>query len=427
MKHFGTYYEITKKPLFVWGVGILAAAAYLIDDYIMADRPQAIHIINYLSSILTAMGLLLYALNRIDHWKAISVYTIVFAANLITAPFFDYTLNGFSEFIMRNTYFYSVIIPVIGLIWGLRSMIISAVILAIQLIIISNLSQDAFLLNSLVTILIVLTLYTFITYTLLTSMTTFMSNQASLIAQLEKQADEMDKSNATKSKLLSIIGHDLRTPLMALTNLSFFIDDEANKSENDTLKEYSAMLERTTESTTILINNLLEWSRTQTGSFVMRPAKLNLNDEIDKALELCNPGIKAKKIQVQKRIEVDEMVADMNSLDVMLRNLITNAVKFSNECDPLFISVSEGEDSIDIEIKDEGVGMSAEKVAKLLDNKDFNSSTGTADEKGSGIGFNLCLELMDLHYGKVEVHSKEGEGTSVLLRFPKDLPEGEQI
>ncbi len=425
MKHLGTYHEITKKPLFVWGVGILAAVAYLIDDYIMADRPQAIHIINYISSILTVMGLILYALNRVDNWKAITVYTMVFAANLLIAPFFDYTLNGFSEFIMRNTYFYSVIIPVIGLIWGLRSMITSAGILAIQLIIISNLSQDEFLLNSLVTILIVLALYTFITYTLLVSMSDFMSNQANLIQQLEKQADKLDKSNATKSKLLSIIGHDLRTPLMALTNLAFFIDDEAVKSENDTLKEYSAMLERTTESTSILINNLLEWSRTQTGSFVMRPRKLKLNDEIDKALELCNPGIKQKKIKVHRKVEVDEMVADPNSLDVMLRNLITNTVKFSNEGDPLHIEVSESEDSFDIQIRDEGVGMSAKKVAQMLDNKDFNTSTGTADEKGSGIGFNLCLELMELHHGRVEVESEEGKGTTVILRFPKDIPEEE--
>ena len=426
MKHFGTYHEITKKPLFVWAVGILAAAAYLIDDYIMADRPQAIHIINYISSILTALGLILYAFNRIDHWQTITVYTLVFAGNLLTAPFFDYTLNGFSEFIMRNTYFYSVVIPVIGLIWGNRSMIVSAVILALQLIIISTISQDEFLLNSLVTILIVLALYTFITYSLLISMSNFMSNQASLIEQLEDQAEEMDKSNATKSKLLSIIGHDLRTPLMALTNLAYFIDDEANKMENQALKEYSGMLERTTESTAILINNLLEWSRTQTGSFVMRPKKLNLNDEIDKALELCNPGIKQKNIVVHRHVEVDEMVADSNSLDVMLRNLITNAVKFSNEGDPLYIRVTESDEYYDIEIKDEGVGMSAEKVAKLMDNKDFNSSSGTADEKGSGIGFNLCLELMELHKGRVEVDSEDGNGTRILLRFPKDIPEHEE-
>lgn len=236
---------------------------------------------------------------------------------------------------------------------------------------------------------------------------------------LKHASEELFKSNAMKDKLFSIIAHDLRGPVGNLSSvLEILIDNIETfdkKTIIDTLNELKESASRAYE----LLQNLLKWARSQNHTIDFQPIPLNLKPIIEKNIDLLHFSASQKNIQfftdLQDGIEV---FADENMLQTILRNLFSNAIKFSHKSSSVKIKTSISGAFAVVRICDEGVGISEENMKKLFVTHEYISTYGTNNEKGTGIGLSICRDFVERNGGKITVESKMNEGTDFSFTIP---------
>jgi PAS domain S-box-containing protein len=237
--------------------------------------------------------------------------------------------------------------------------------------------------------------------------------------QLVKLNHQLKELNATKDKLFSIIAHDLKGPFSSILNLSELLHETLH---NDMVKSETFIehINSSAKNTLILLDNLLNWAKTQTGKIKFEPERLSLQPIIQGIVTLLSSSAKMKNIVLRNFQSEDIMVAvDRNMIDTILRNLISNAIKFSHSGGTVNIFAISHLHDVEIVIADEGVGMN-EKTQNQILNIDANvSTTGTANEKGSGLGLILCREFVEKHEGKIWVESELNKGTKFHFTLPK--------
>jgi two-component system, sensor histidine kinase and response regulator len=239
-------------------------------------------------------------------------------------------------------------------------------------------------------------------------------NRASLIAEQNK---ELQKLNQEKTKLLSIISHDLRSPLNSITTVLNLLTNYP-LPDNQRIKLQSELLD-TTRNTSEMLVNLLSWSSEQMEGMQCRLETLNLKFVIQRVLQIQQPIADSKEVQIQISVD-DEMTvhADYNMLELTLRNLINNAIKFTPPLGNVTINASIDQDMhCQIVVRDNGIGMNAEQLEALF-SMDIHSTYGTNNEKGIGLGLVLCKEFTEMQNGKIWVHSKERNGSIFYLKIP---------
>jgi PAS domain S-box-containing protein len=230
--------------------------------------------------------------------------------------------------------------------------------------------------------------------------------------------------NASKDKLFSIIAHDLKGPIANIKEISSIINNlELNLGEEDKIK-YLRILENTSKNLFSLLETLLEWSMSQTVGTQFNPIETNLNELSSSVMEHLNAQAQLKNITLNNHIEPHlALLADPNLLRTILRNLISNAIKYTNLGGAIQLSSKEEENTIGISIKDSGVGMTQSQIDNLFKLSVNNSTKGTKNEIGTGLGLILCKEFMLKHQGKIEIESTPGKGSTFHLIFPKKLIE----
>ncbi len=173
------------------------------------------------------------------------------------------------------------------------------------------------------------------------------------------------------------------------------------------------------KSTLILLDNLLNWAKSQTDQLMFRPANFNFSDVVGEIIKLKTTQAKAKGISLNY-ISLDEMVvfADENMLKVILRNLVSNAIKFTEYGGQVNISANRKQDCVEISVSDTGIGMSKKKIKELFNISLHSTNRGTANEHGSGLGLMLCKEFVDKHKGKIWVESQVGKGSDFRFTLP---------
>lgn len=234
-----------------------------------------------------------------------------------------------------------------------------------------------------------------------------------LIKESEKQLKEL---NATKDKLFSIIAHDLRTPFSNIIGLSDLLLENIIDFEES--EKYIKILNKSAKNSLVLLDNLLNWSKSQTGQLNFKPEKIIFSKVISKIISLNKLSAKNKNIIINYISSVEiEVYADENMLKTVLRNLISNAIKFTNVGGNINIYAILKQDYVEITISDDGIGMNEEKIKDLFD---ISSKTtlGTANENGSGLGLVLCKEFVMKNKGEIWVESKEGKGSSFKFTLP---------
>lgn len=236
---------------------------------------------------------------------------------------------------------------------------------------------------------------------------------------LLQQSDELRKVIATKDKLFSIIAHDLKSPfsgILGLTELLHFEYDEYDESNKLQMIEsiYSS-----TRSVYELLENLLQWSRCQRSSVKRKPMNGDMKEEIMRNQKLFASLLSNKNINLTLNLaENNQFYADKSMLDTVLRNLITNAIKFSNFSSEITISTEMFDGFIQTSIKDQGVGIDTERLSKLFNIDGADSTFGTNGEKGTGLGLIVCKEFIELHGGKLFVTSEKGKGSCFSFSLP---------
>jgi signal transduction histidine kinase len=241
-------------------------------------------------------------------------------------------------------------------------------------------------------------------------------------SQLESLNESLEASNSAKDKFFSIISHDLKNPLGALRNyielLEFY-----DKMDETKRAEIAKALNKSVNFVIELLENLLNWARSQSGRIEFNPEGLYIHEMIKKQAHSFEEILKKKDINLEFSNDFYHLIyADTNMLNTVLRNLISNAIKFTPENGRIVIkSVKEDSENLRISIKDNGLGISKEDIEKLFRIDIHHSTIGTAKEKGTGLGLILCKEFIEKHGGKIWVESKINEGAEFIFTLPINL------
>ena len=239
-------------------------------------------------------------------------------------------------------------------------------------------------------------------------------NDASL---LEKQKEDLIELNALKNKLFSIISHDLKAPMYAMRN--FFGEVQQNNIPARELKKMIPGVVNDLTYTTSLMDNLLQWARAQMQSHAVYPQKVDIGQSIEETLNLLRRQSQNKQIVIES--DSKEGVygfMDKDMLNLVLRNLISNAIKFTPPKGNIKIGVHENCTLVEVFVQDNGTGISPEALKKI-NGKDFYSTKGTASESGTGLGLKLCKEFMIRNGGQLYIESKPGKGSTFSFSLPK--------
>jgi PAS domain S-box-containing protein len=226
--------------------------------------------------------------------------------------------------------------------------------------------------------------------------------------------------NATKDKFFSILAHDLRSPFNNILGFSEILKNEVKDLDIDSIEQYAGIIHSSALNTFQLLNSLLDWARTQQGAIPFNPIKLLLK-------QIVNSEFAGLEIQsLHKQIELVEdipdnfiITADENMLRTCLRNLISNAIKFSNKFGEVKVIANLQEGQAMISVIDQGIGMSQETIDKLFRIETSFSTRGTLKEKGTGLGLILCKEFIHKHGGEICVDSEIGKGSTFTFNLPQ--------
>lgn len=231
--------------------------------------------------------------------------------------------------------------------------------------------------------------------------------------------EDLQKANAEKEKFLSIIAHDLKSPFNSILGFSEILCKQVTEKNHQAVLEYSNIIFQSSKRAMDLLTNLMEWSLVKTGRIEFNPEYLEMAELINEVILLFSDVAKQKSIKFTKILLPSNIVfADKNMLMTVLRNLISNAIKFTQKGKQILISIDKIDDEQIIEIKDEGIGISPENLFKLFKNTEYISTYGTDGEKGSGLGLLLCKDFIEKHNGKLWVESELGKGSSFKFTLP---------
>ena len=235
--------------------------------------------------------------------------------------------------------------------------------------------------------------------------------------QLEKQTEELIDLNVLKNKLFSIISHDLKAPMYALRN--FFSEVQQNNIPVCELRKMIPAVVNDLTYTTSLMDNLLQWSKSQMQSNAVYPQKVDIGNSIQETLQLLRRQSETKRISIESDNKEGVFgFMDKDMLSLVLRNLISNAIKFTPENGKIKIGVNENCTIVEVFVQDTGTGISPEALKKINSN-DFYSTKGTASESGTGLGLKLCKEFMIKSGGQLYIESKLGKGSTFSFSLPK--------
>jgi len=238
--------------------------------------------------------------------------------------------------------------------------------------------------------------------------------------QLKKSEEELKNINASKDKFFSIIAHDLRSPFTSLLSFSEFLIEDIDDLPKDEIKLFAEKINESSKNVFSLLENLLQWSRIQTGKIPYEPITFNITNMVTQAIKLLKDNASHKNISLKNNVNNTSLVfADEDMIFSVVQNLLSNAIKFtSNEGSIEFTSVVKSKE-VEISIADTGVGIKEEDLQKLFRIDSHHTTYGTSDEKGNGLGLLLCKEMIERNRGKIWVTSKVGKGTTFSFTLPK--------
>ncbi len=236
---------------------------------------------------------------------------------------------------------------------------------------------------------------------------------------IKRKNEELKEINDSKDKFFSIIAHDLRSPFQGLLSISKYLVDEYETLDKDDFKELVFSLNEALHTQYKFLDDLLNWSRIQSGRMIMEPANLNLTGELQKVLRLFESNIKNKKINLTININPKQKIlADNDMLSLLLRNLISNAIKFTHTSGIVEITAFAEDDVVLVVVSDNGVGIKQENIPKLFRIDIQFTTHGTNKESGNGIGLVLCKEIVEKHGGKIWAESEINKGSKFIFTLP---------
>jgi PAS domain S-box-containing protein len=251
-----------------------------------------------------------------------------------------------------------------------------------------------------------------------------LSEQKKAEQALKESEQMLQIANATKDKFFSIIAHDLRSPLITIESFSELLIEDVKEKDGTEYEKFLTLLHSSAKSAVYLLDNLLNWAKSQTEQIIFNPEYLNWSAVIQKVLEGSKAIAKLKSISINF-IQSDEMeiYADKDMLMTILRNLISNSIKFTHSEGRIDIFTVRHQEFIEITISDNGVGMNEGTRNELFKLGANTRTYGTENERGSGLGLVLCKEFVEKHGGQIWVESEKGKGSDFKFTLPLNKSE----
>lgn len=238
---------------------------------------------------------------------------------------------------------------------------------------------------------------------------------------IKRQREELNRLNATKDRFFGVIAHDLRGPFMGLLGALELMKDSIETLEPETLQTMAMGLHESAQKTYHLLNNLLEWARSQQNQVEFRPSELSLAPLVHEMVQLFRPAAEQKQIELANNVSDELRVhGDRQMLSTVIRNLVNNAIKFTPGGGSVSVSASENEEVVTVSVSDTGVGIPEETLPRLFDLETSGSREGTSGEKGSGLGLLLARDYVERHGGKIWATSANEQGARFSFTIPKE-------
>ena len=239
----------------------------------------------------------------------------------------------------------------------------------------------------------------------------------------EKSERSLQELNKLKDKFLAIVAHDLKSPFNAIQGFSELLVNRINESKEeevcDKVRSYADIIYSSSKKATSLLENLMEWALIEAGDIRFKPEILKVSEMIDQTRETLESALKLKSIRfVDKSTKNLEIYADQGMLNSILRNILSNAIKFTPKLGQIAITAQQDKNKIKISIQDTGIGMNEDTRSKIFENYELESQPGTDNEMGTGLGLILCKQFVQKHEGEIWVESEINKGTTFHFSLP---------
>ncbi len=237
--------------------------------------------------------------------------------------------------------------------------------------------------------------------------------------KIEQSEKELQVLNASKNKFFSIIAHDLKNPFHTVMGYSWLLSNDYERFTEEERRNFASDIHHSTNNIFRLLQNLLEWSRSQTGRLIYNPREIEFKQIVDNSMSILRSLADKKNIVVKLPYNEDLILfADPQMIETVLRNLVNNAIKFTPEHGTIEITAQQIDDQISICVKDSGIGISEDEAQNLFRIDSTVKRKGTNNEDGSGLGLILCKEFVDKNNGTIWVNSSPGKGSSFFFTIP---------
>jgi len=236
---------------------------------------------------------------------------------------------------------------------------------------------------------------------------------------LDEKNAELQKLNGFKDRMFAVISHDLRNPVNAFSTIIESLHQNLQHASKEELSEFLESTLQSANDLKSLLNNLLEWALVQIEKLPFKKSSVSIHDIVAESTSHIELMAASKKIQIVNTVEPDKRVmVDRAMMTIVIRNLLSNAVKFSPPGSRVELLTQHANGTVNIVVRDQGIGMKEEEVKKLFKIEESTSNIGNSSEKGAGIGLLLCKELIEKNGGKINVQSKLGEGSIFTIELP---------
>ena len=248
------------------------------------------------------------------------------------------------------------------------------------------------------------------------------------LIQLNEANAQLEKLNIDKDRFISILGHDLKNLFNNLLGFSELLTEDIRNLNTNEIEDIAKNINITAKITNKLLEDILLWVRTQQGKIPFKPQILNFRDICNNILEVLKPNADAKKIKINYSSTDDlNVFADDDMLKTVLRNLVSNAIKYTNKNGEVNINAEENFGNIIISVSDNGIGIANDELTKLFNISEVITTKGTANERGTGLGLLICKDFVVKHGGKIWVESEVGKGSDFKFTLPISIEQARGI
>lgn len=418
------FIALIKRRLF-YLAAIVIALGELIDLFFI-ERNNFVVIVNITISAAMVISIVLYSLKIINVTTANALVVFFILADLLSSPYNRIIHPDFHVFFFRNGIVAFAIIPYASFVINKNQSIVVGALYYLNFLVLVLITKNQYLSDAIIVLTFSLIAFVASIYFLSSNLITALQIEKELLDEsnnknslLRKQRSELKEAIDTKNKIFSIIAHDLRSPYNTILGFLKLMRKAIEEKNLEQIKKYHVTVEESSEQSYFLLENLLAWSSFGSNYIVFTPKDIKVKDLFAEIQELVQSDVEKKNISLTfENSEPKTISADPTMLSSILRNLITNAIKFTPLRGTIEVGANKKNDAALFFVRDNGVGLGQKELDELLAGKTIKSEKGTNEEKGSGLGLIICKEFVAKHKGKFWAKKNTGPGLTFFFTIP---------